>query len=113
MFPTICSLAKVKVDEELLDGRNVTGILTGTDKSKPSRELLWHTGSPAELKRGVWTALRQGDWKFLETSKGEQFLFNLAQDPYEKTNLKTQRPKLFNELRKRRDALLEECLPRY
>ena len=112
LFPTICSMAKVKVNEELLDGRNVTGILTGTDKSKPSRELLWHTGSHAELKRGVWTALRQGDWKFLETSKGEQFLFNLAQDPYEKTNLKTQRPKLFNELRKRRDALLKECLPK-
>ena len=100
------------MDEELLDGRNVTGILTGTDKSKPSRELLWHTGSHAELKRGTWTALRQGDWKFLETSIGDQFLFNLAQDPHEKADLKAQHPKLFNDLRKRRDGLLKECLPK-
>ena len=112
LFPTICSLAKVKVDEELLDGRSVTGILTGTDKSKPSRELLWHTGSHAELKRGVLTALRQGDWKFSRPPRASNSLFNLALDPYEKTNLKTQRPKLFNELRKRRDALLKECLPK-
>jgi arylsulfatase A-like enzyme len=78
----------------------------------PARELLWHTGSHAELKRGTWTALRQGDWKFLETSMGDQFLFNLGQDPHEKANLKAQHPKLFNDLRNRRDVLLKECLPK-
>jgi hypothetical protein len=41
---------------------------------------------------------------------GDQFLFNLALDPHEKANLRAQHPKLFNDLRKRRDALLKECL---
>jgi len=101
----------VDVGTHQLDGENITGILTGIQKNLPSRELLWHTGSHAELKRGQWTALRQGNWKYLETSKGEEFLFNLVQDPHEKANLKTQHPKLFNDLRNRRTALLKECLP--
>ena len=112
LFPTLCALAKVDVAGQQLDGEDITGILTGVQKTLPARELLWHTGSHAELKRGTWTALRQGDWKFLETSMGDQFLFNLAQDPHEKSNLKAQHPKLFNDLRKRRDALLKECLPK-
>ena len=112
LFPTICALAKVEVAGYRLDGEDITGILTGVQKTLPVRELLWHTGSHTELKRGTWTALRQGDWKFLETSKGEQFLFNLSQDQHEKANLKAQHPKLFNDLRKRRDALLKECLPK-
>lgn len=112
LFPTVCALARVDVAERQLDGEDITGILTGVQKTLPARELLWHTGSHAELKRGTWTALRQGDWKFLETSMGDQFLFNLAQDPHEKANLRAQHPKLFNDLRKRRDALLKECLPK-
>ena len=112
LFPTVCALARVDVAERQLDGVDITGILTGVQKTLPARELLWHTGSHAELKRGTWTALRQGDWKFLETSMGDQFLFNLAQDPHEKANLRAQHPKLFNDLRKRRDALLKECLPK-
>jgi len=112
LFPTFCSLAGVDTAGRQLDGRDITGILTGVQKELPSRELFWHTGSHAELKRGEWTALRPGDWRFLETAKGEQHLFNLAQDPHEKKNLKAQHPKLFNDLRKRRDALLKECLPK-
>ena len=112
LFPTLCALAKVDVAGQQLDGEDITDILTGVQKTLPARELLWHTGSHAELKRGTWTALRQGDWKFLETSMGDQFLFNLAQDPHEKANLRAQHPKLFNDLRKRRDALLKECLPK-
>lgn len=111
LFPTLCALAKVDYSAHQLDGQNITGILTGIQKDLPSRELFWHTGSHAELKRGTWTALRQGDWKFLETSKGDQHLFNLAQDLHEKADLKEQHPELFNDLRKRRDALLKECLP--
>ena len=112
LFPTLCALAKVDVAGQQLDGEDITDILTGVQKTLPARELLWHTGSHAELKRGTWTALRQGDWKFLETSIGDQFLFNLAQDPHEKADLKAQHPKLFNDLRKRRDGLLKECLPK-
>ena len=111
LFPTLCALAKVDTAGRQLDGEDITGILTGIQKTLPVREWLWHTGSHAELKRGTWTALRQGDWKFLETSMGEQFLFNLAQDPHEKENLKAQHPKHFSDLQKRRDALLKECLP--
>jgi arylsulfatase A-like enzyme len=112
LFPTFCRLGGVDTAGRQLDGRDIKSILTGVQKTLPSRELFWHTGSHAELKRGEWTALRQGDWKFLETAKGEQHLFNLAQDPHEKANLMAQHPKLFNDLRKRRDALLKECLPK-
>jgi arylsulfatase A-like enzyme len=95
-----------------LDGQDIGGILDGVQKTLPSRELFWHTGSHAELKRGQWTALRQGDWKFLETAKGKRHLFNLEQDPHEKADLKAQHPKLFNDLKNRRYALLKECLPK-
>ena len=105
-------VADVDVGDLQLDGQDISGILGGVQKTLPSRELFWHTGSHAELKRGTWTALRQGDWKFLETSKGEQHLFNLEQDLHEKADLKAQHPKLFNDLKNRRDALLKECLPK-
>ena len=112
LFPTFCGLAGVDVGGRQLDGQDISGILGGVQKTLPSRELFWHTGSHAELKRGQWTALRQGDWKFLETAKGKRHLFNLEQDPHEKADLKAQHPKLFNDLKNRRDALLKECLPK-
>ena len=43
LFPTLCALAKVDVGTHQLDGEDITGILTGTQKSLPfTRTPLAH-----------------------------------------------------------------------
>ena len=51
----------------------------------PARTIPWRA------RRGdrTWKAIRQGNWKYLsktEAEKTQEWLFNLSEDPYEKTN---------------------------
>lgn len=110
LFPTICRLTNVKTDGLTLDGKDISGLLTG-QSPVGTRELYWQLGPHAELKRGRWSALRQGDWKYIEDAAGAEFLFDLKTDPCEKQNLiHTQAAKLA-ELQQRRDALVETMTP--
>ena len=45
-------------------------------------------------------AIRNGNWKYLQTEKGE-FLFNLTGDPGEKNDLKATYPSIFIKLKKK------------
>ena len=45
-------------------------------------------------------AIRDGNWKYLQTEKGE-FLFNLVDDPGEKNDLKEKKSSLFQQLKKK------------
>ncbi|WP_324735230.1 sulfatase [Thermococcus sp. SY098] len=49
--------------------------------------------------RGVGTAIRLKDWKFITGQKQEDELYNLKEDPYEKENLIDEHPKLAKELK--------------
>ena len=90
---TILAAAGVKIPADLsLDGMN----LLPTFKSKNTivpRNFFWRTS--IEKKAGAY---RTGDWKYLKNDDGE-FLFNLASDPFETTNLKDSQPERFREVR--------------
>ncbi|QDU07389.1 sulfatase-like hydrolase/transferase [Gimesia aquarii] len=110
LFPTICQLVNVDTGGLLLDGQDISSLLT---KQTPvgTRELFWQLGPHKELKRGRWTALRQADWKYIQNEGGEEFLFDLKADPYEKQNRVTDKPGKLKELQKHRDELVNELSP--
>lgn len=73
-MPTLCGLASCPVPEDhAFDGMDVWPVLRGADT--PSRTMYWRTPNLA--------AIREDDWKLVESSDGTRQLFNLAEDPFE------------------------------
>lgn len=124
-YPTLLKLAGAKVEQKLpLDGRDVSAVLT-EGASLTEREVLINT-TP------VNGALRVGDWKLVvngsrnlmeegdaplpkkKKRKGggeDRFeLFNLANDPSEKTDLSESNPEKLKQLRERYDILAEQAV---
>jgi arylsulfatase A-like enzyme len=65
-------------------------VLTGKAAPYP-RKLFWR------YKANHQRAMRDGDWKILKI-KENSFLFNVADDPMERANLKTKHPDIFTRL---------------
>lgn len=85
---TILEAAQIKPPNNW-DGISLLAHLRGKAAVVP-RTFYWRTANRVRAD-----ALRQGDWKYLRTSEGE-FLFNLAQDPYETKDLKATHPDQFS-----------------
>lgn len=125
LYPTLLSVAGAPLDQKLpLDGMNVLPCLTEGNPF-PRKEILHNTTPNGG-------ALRLGDWKLVlngasaggedeaaeqpKTRKKKQRaaaqveLFNLAQDPCEKTNLAEKHPEKVEELRARYNALAREAV---
>ena len=103
LFPTLCGLGGNDVSDRKLDGQDIRHVLFDAKVKLPKRELFW------ELHHA--SALRVGDWKYLRNhgaGKTQEFLFNLADDKDEKTNLAKAEPERFKQLRSRHDVLLAE-----
>ena len=103
-MPTFCVLAGWQPPQEAAplkwDGRSLVQVLLRGLQPGP-RPLYW--AGPGFRAR----ALRFGDWTLIVTGKGDQAkaeLFDLSQDPHEKTNLADSRPDKAKELK----ALLEQ-----
>lgn len=88
-FPTLAALAGAEAQANPGDGQSLLPLLR-EENPLPARDLVW-TYKNAD-------ALRRGDWKYVHTGKDETFLFNLAADPLEQTNLAPARPELVKEL---------------
>lgn len=104
LFPTFCDLAGVELKDDRLDGRVLTPVLFGKDRWE-DRSLFWELGAHEELGRNPWSAMRSGDWKYLETPSDGEFLFNLSDDPYEQKNLIESEPERFQALKAARDEM--------
>lgn len=79
-LPTLAALSGFVPATELhWDGINQWPALVGTETPASPRTLYIATKGAA--------ALRHGDWKLIEPGKGAPQLFNIADDPYEKTDL--------------------------
>ncbi len=125
-YPTLLKLAGVSLAQvHPLDGRDAWPTITQGGAS-PHEDIL-HNVTPSS------GALRAGDWKLVvnghrrEGESGGQRgakkaakrtepnarieLFNLATDPYEKTNLADQHPAKVEELRARLDAYARAAYP--
>ncbi|MEJ7646083.1 MAG: sulfatase-like hydrolase/transferase [Chryseolinea sp.] len=92
---TILELAGAKPDKTFpLDGINLLPILT-KKTINIDRTLYWRTSQRTKQK-----AIRMGDWKYLQDEKGE-YLFNLANDQQEKSNLKETNDVVFLKLKEK------------
>jgi arylsulfatase A-like enzyme len=103
MFPTLTALAGVNVNKgKPLDGLNVWSTLS-EGKPSPRTEVVYNI----EPFRG---GLREGDWKLVWRTPlpSALELYNIAQDPSEKTNLADKNPQKVAELQKRIEQLSKE-----
>src|SRR5262245_16737470 len=103
MFPTLAGLAGANASKgKPLDGLNVWASIS-EGKPSPRTEVVYNI----EPFRG---GVRQGDWKLVWRTPLPSAieLFNIAQDPYEKTNLAEQNPQIVAGLQKRIEELARE-----
>lgn len=91
LAPTILTACRVRVPKEMT-GLNLLDRARGKaplDRKAVFGEIYEHTTidlqKPAVNLTHRW--VRQGDWKLIRPVKGQDELYNLADDPFEKTNL--------------------------
>jgi len=91
---TILSLAEANEDPKFpLDGIDIMPVMLG-EKKEMNRTLYWRI-----FQRNKHKAMREGKWKYLQDEKGNEYLFDLPEDPAEKNNLKDIHPDVFNKLK--------------
>ncbi len=87
-MPTFLAAAGAEPDPAYpLDGMNLLPQLTQA-AAPVSRTLYWRYHFNSQR------AMRQGDMKYLRID-GNEFLFNVAEDPLERSNLKVRQPEVF------------------
>jgi arylsulfatase A-like enzyme len=92
-LPTLLAAAGSAPDSAFpSDGMNLLPMLRGNSAPAP-RRLFWR------YKANAQRAVRDGDFKYLKIRENT-FLFNVADDPMERANLKERRPEVFERLAK-------------
>ena len=97
IFVTAVGIAEAKLPtDRILDGGNLLAAIEGRAVER-ARPLYWRCViAPGPLK----TAMRIGDWKILADEQLTLFeLYNLQNDPQEKTNLRATQPAKFEEMK--------------
>jgi arylsulfatase A-like enzyme len=98
LFPTFLELAGATPSPEL-DAVSLVPILKGGTITTP-RDLYFVRREGGKIYGGKnYEALIRGDWKLMQNDPYSPLeLYNLKNDPQEKTNVATKAPKIFNEL---------------
>jgi arylsulfatase A len=97
IFVTAVGIAEAKLPtDRILDGGNMLAAIEGRAVER-ARPLYWRCViAPGPLK----TAMRIGDWKILADERLARFeLYDLQNDPQEKTNLSATQPAKFEEMK--------------
>ena len=110
LLPTFANIAKAPLPDVKLDGKDATEFLTRESKTSPRDEYLYYSGC-------LLTGVRSGRWKLVLPRKKapeglgwwgrmieavpETMLFNLDNDPGEKTNVASDNPDIVASLMKR------------
>ena len=90
-MPTLLAVGATQPDSAYpSDGENLSPTLIGA--APHSRKFYWR------YKAGSQRAIRDGDWKYLQIA-GNEFLFDVVQDPRERANLKDRRKDVFDRLK--------------
>lgn len=115
LYPTLLKMAGAPLEEKHpLDGLDIWPTITDGAPS-PHQEILLNA------REGRSSAIRIGDWKLVKNGalgplktigeKDDVFeLFNLKDDPLEKTNLAGQQPKKLEQLKRRLDVYTKEAV---
>jgi arylsulfatase A-like enzyme len=102
--PTLLELAGASPNPEYPpDGISLVPVLT-RNAAPASRKLCWRYKSLEQR------AIRDGDMKWLKIG-GNTFLFNLAEDPLERANLKDRQPEVYKRLADAYEAWNANMLP--
>ena len=102
-LPTFLALAgSAPAPERPSDGMDVSPALLGG--TLPIRPLFWR------YRHLDQSACRMGDHKYLRIN-GNEFLFDVVQDPLERGNLKARMPDIFADLKSRYSSWNESILP--
>ena len=92
---TAAALAGIDTKPGDLDGINLVPYLTDAIKTPPHEALYWRWIAQSAIREGDWKLLRGGD---------REYLYNLATDLGEKTNLASRHPEIASRLRTRLTA---------
>lgn len=97
VLPTVCELVGQQPEPDAgsgpIDGRSFAAALKASAEPLPARPLFWHYPHFANQGGHPAGAVRDGDWKLIESYEtGDYELFNLRQDPEEKNNLAAKEP---------------------
>ena len=119
-YPTLITRAGGSLVQKLpLDGKNIWPVLAEGKKSPHEDILLNVTPSNGAIRKGDWKLVLNGSAKDdpdgkkadKKAKKGDQIeLFNLADDPSEKTNLAERESQIVRDLRARLDAYAKEAV---
>jgi len=85
-----------------LDGDDLMGVCTRA-RQPYDRSLFWRTADRS--------AARSGKWKYLE-EQGIEHLFDVVNDPGEKSDIRASKPEVFQRLKADYDAWQRQMLPR-
>jgi len=93
ILPTLVAAAGGSVpSDRVMDGVNLLPYLGRDGKRQPERPLFW--------RDGPYQAVQDQGWKLIVSENPKKdWLFNLSQDPTEKTNLAAQRPQEVDRLK--------------
>lgn len=110
VMPTILEACNAKAGPNTLDGRSFLGLFTTPlSTGWPDRQIVIQSHRGTAAQRYHHFMLRDGDWKLLHASGfgNERFegepefeLYNLKDDPEERTNLVTKHPQKLAQLKK-------------
>ncbi|MEE4288262.1 MAG: sulfatase [Erythrobacter sp.] len=94
VLPTLAAAAGASLPtDRIIDGRNMLPAATGTGRiERPDDAIFWQSGS--------YQVVRAGDWKLqIDGMQDRIWLFNLADDPTERTDLAARRPQKVAQLK--------------
>ena len=108
IFATSASAAGAALPEDrAIDGVDLLPYIKGHDRGRPHDALFWRSGG--------YRMVRAGDWQLQVLDRPEHvWLYDLSNDPTERTDLSGQRPDIVAALKARMDAHdLEQSAPRW
>ncbi|MBC8468861.1 MAG: sulfatase-like hydrolase/transferase [Planctomycetes bacterium] len=115
MYPTLIKLAGARLEQPLpIDGKDAWPTITD-GKPSPHEEILHNvTAAAGAIRRGDWKLVYNGSIGANNTGPVDKKvfeLFNIADDPYEKSNLADKYPQKFQELKLRLEHYAKEAVP--
>lgn len=102
IVPTCLAVAGSGTDT-LLDGTNLLPYLTNKKAANPHESMFWRFWSQ--------TAVRSGNYKFLNAGNAGSYLFDLSKDPEEKNNIIAQQPAIANQLKASLETWTKQLQP--